>query len=371
MAARALVVDDDRSWQQILGEILLEADLEVDVADSLQSALGLIPKHNHRLAIVDISLIAPDHHNRDGLTVLAAIQKHNPACVTILLTGFATVEIAVNALTELGAYTCLRKEMFHRGQFKELVRRALSAPIPQLPENESTIDFIQEKTKNTEPGQTVEPSLILIVEDDAGWRSIFEEVLVDAGYRLRLCTSFGEAIGFLRRETYALAVVDLSLEGRITAFPKGEASEEQPYEGLRLLSSIHTNGAPVVLVSGVASSEEIERAYRGEEIFAFIEKRTFDRRSFLQIVNEAILLTVLSSEFSRLTQRERDVLELLSQGLTNKEIAFTLVITPNTVKRHLKAIFEKLDIHTRSAAAALAVNWFTKPLLEEKKRSDS
>jgi DNA-binding NarL/FixJ family response regulator len=49
-------------------------------------------------------------------------------------------------------------------------------------------------------------------------------------------------------------------------------------------------------------------------------------------------------------------LELLAQGMTNKEIADSLVISTNTVKRHLKAIFEKLDIHTRSAAAAKAIS---------------
>jgi DNA-binding NarL/FixJ family response regulator len=41
--------------------------------------------------------------------------------------------------------------------------------------------------------------------------------------------------------------------------------------------------------------------------------------------------------------------------MTNKEIAEKLVITTNTVKRHLKSVFEKLDVHTRSAAAAKAV----------------
>jgi RNA polymerase sigma factor (sigma-70 family) len=60
------------------------------------------------------------------------------------------------------------------------------------------------------------------------------------------------------------------------------------------------------------------------------------------------------SELNALTDREREVLVLLAQGLANKEIAEKLVITTNTVKRHLKAIFEKLDVHTRSAATAKA-----------------
>jgi RNA polymerase sigma factor (sigma-70 family) len=60
------------------------------------------------------------------------------------------------------------------------------------------------------------------------------------------------------------------------------------------------------------------------------------------------------SELSALTDREREVLDLLAIGLTNKQIAEKLVITTNTVKRHLKSIFEKLDVHTRSAATAKA-----------------
>jgi DNA-binding NarL/FixJ family response regulator len=46
------------------------------------------------------------------------------------------------------------------------------------------------------------------------------------------------------------------------------------------------------------------------------------------------------------------VLELVAEGLTNGEIAARLVISRGTVRRHLENVFEKLNVHTRTAAAA-------------------
>ena len=52
-------------------------------------------------------------------------------------------------------------------------------------------------------------------------------------------------------------------------------------------------------------------------------------------------------------EREREVLDLLAAGLTNIQIGEKLFISANTVKRHLKAVFEKLGVNNRAAAAAL------------------
>ena len=53
-----------------------------------------------------------------------------------------------------------------------------------------------------------------------------------------------------------------------------------------------------------------------------------------------------------LTRREIQVLELVSKGQTNAEVAARLVISRATVRTHLENIFEKLGVHTRTAAAS-------------------
>ncbi len=127
-------------------------------------------------------------------------------------------------------------------------------------------------------------------------------------------------------------------------------------DGYRLLASTRAAGIPSLVVSGTATPPDIERAYAEHGIFAYLEKQAFDRRAFLRTVAEAQMANQTGSELDGLTDREREVLELLARGMTNKEIAEALVITTNTVKRHLKAIFEKLEIHTRAAAAAKAIS---------------
>ena len=348
---RALVIEDDRSWQQILSEILEDCGLGVDVVENLDQAMAALKSQPHRVAVVDLSLSPNDHNNVDGLRVLDAVRKVDPNCRAILLTGFATVELAVTALTDYGAFTFLRKESFHRSQFRDIVYRILvSPPIQPAPTTASA----SSGTASTLKGQLTQPKSlsekVLIVEDDAGWRSILEELLTDAGFQVRTCGSFGEGFGYLRREKYSLAVIDLSLQGTsVTAYSD---PDEMNMDGYRLLSTTKEHNIPTIVVSGTSESEEIQRVYSEYAISAYIEKQAFDRVAFRRAVEETKSKYQSQSELNTLTDREREVLDLLAQGLTNKEIAEKLVITTNTVKRHLKAIFEKLGVHTRSAATA-------------------
>ncbi len=55
-----------------------------------------------------------------------------------------------------------------------------------------------------------------------------------------------------------------------------------------------------------------------------------------------------------LTPRQADVLQLLSQGATNAEIALALTVSEHTVRHHLEEIYRRLGVHSRLAAASLA-----------------
>jgi two-component system, NarL family, nitrate/nitrite response regulator NarL len=67
--------------------------------------------------------------------------------------------------------------------------------------------------------------------------------------------------------------------------------------------------------------------------------------------------TVVSeTELAPLTRRERQIVRLVSQGLTNKEIGHELEISTGTIRVHLHTIFQKLAIRNRTALAALVVS---------------
>jgi DNA-binding NarL/FixJ family response regulator len=61
----------------------------------------------------------------------------------------------------------------------------------------------------------------------------------------------------------------------------------------------------------------------------------------------------------RLTPRERELMELVALGLSDKDIAAKMEITPRTVKTHLSNIYAKLAVRNRTAAAVAYVNRVT------------
>lgn len=159
-----------------------------------------------------------------------------------------------------------------------------------------------------------------------------------------------------------------------------------PEEGaLTLTRAIQKQAAPVkVVVTGVVDSQTailhcleagasgyvreedgviqlvaaVRHAYQGEAIVspavagALIARMSELRRLATELngYHEADL----HEQATELTEREREILGLLAEGYTNREIAEELVITVGTVKNHVHNILDKLDVHTRKQAAMVA-----------------
>ena len=158
------------------------------------------------------------------------------------------------------------------------------------------------------------------------------------------------ALGELRRLAAAVdttplrAAADLA-EGLLAA---GHDEHERARQLLEdAVDEYERSGAPyeaaqarIALAATLAALGRADRA--GEEAAAAAEALRA-----LGVVAEA--------EATPVTPREREVLALLAEGLTNRQIAERLVVSEHTVHRHVTNILRKLDLPSRAAAAAHAV----------------
>lgn len=77
--------------------------------------------------------------------------------------------------------------------------------------------------------------------------------------------------------------------------------------------------------------------------------------AYVDPVLAGILVSAQSEKIPSLTQREREVLRLLADGLSNEEIGKRLFISPETVRTHVRKAMAKLEADTRTQAVAIAL----------------
>jgi DNA-binding NarL/FixJ family response regulator len=77
--------------------------------------------------------------------------------------------------------------------------------------------------------------------------------------------------------------------------------------------------------------------------------------AYVDPVLAGVLVSAQSDKIPSLTQREREVLRLLADGLANEEIGKRLFISPETVRTHLRKAMAKLEADTRTQAVATAL----------------
>jgi response regulator RpfG family c-di-GMP phosphodiesterase len=117
-APRVLVVDDEKVIREILADFLSMEGFFVRTAEDGSAALVELSRHHYDLVLSDLKM-----PNMGGLELLGAISKHAPNVVTVIMTGFGTVETAIDAMKR-GAYDYILKP-FKVEEVVHTIRRGL------------------------------------------------------------------------------------------------------------------------------------------------------------------------------------------------------------------------------------------------------
>lgn len=192
------------------------------------------------------------------------------------------------------------------------------------------------------PEQPKVRGAILIAEDDPQLRALLSSLLEQASYPTIEASSGEEALRAARAEQPLLVILDVSL-------PVASG-----YEVCRELRDEFGGALPIMFVSGTRT-EPFDRAAGllvGADDYLV---NPFDPAELLARVRCLLRRPRLEpGRPSVLTEREHEVLQLLAEGLTHREIADRLVISPRTVETHITHILGKLGVHSRAQAIALA-----------------
>jgi DNA-binding NarL/FixJ family response regulator len=183
---------------------------------------------------------------------------------------------------------------------------------------------------------------VLVVDDDETSRELISTLLARAGMSTVAAANGEEAMAAARRHAPKLVLLDVRLP------------DVSGYEVCRQLRDEFDQQVAIVFVSGartesfdiaagllLGADDYVVKPFSADELLARVRRRLPSR-------DEA------PPEHTGLTKRELEVLRLLADGLSQKEIAAQLVISSKTVAAHVQHVLGKLGVHSRTQAVAQA-----------------
>jgi FixJ family two-component response regulator len=192
---------------------------------------------------------------------------------------------------------------------------------------------------------------VYIVEDDAAMRDSLHLMLGLLGFRVASFESAEAFLGTYRKDWTGCIVADIRLPGM---------------SGLQLQATLHAQGTPMpfVIITGHGDVKSARAAFQHDAV-DFIEKpfveaelRVAIEKALaleLQRLQRADLDKEQASKLTRLTLREREVLDMVGKGLHAKEIARSLNISARTVEVHKTHLMAKLNARNVSELVRFAL----------------
>ena len=191
---------------------------------------------------------------------------------------------------------------------------------------------------------------ILIVDDHplfrAGFHAVLEQSALDAA--VLSVSSVQEAKQILLRDAdVGLVLLDIHLRGDDGFNALKVIGEKFPTTACIMISGDEQEGIAARAVAAGASGF-IPKSFTADEMVAAIQQ------VMAGDVFVPVSTTAPSSESGALTLRQMEVITMLGRGCSNKEIARALDVAERTVKAHVSAVFEALNVRNRTQAVLVA-----------------
>jgi DNA-binding NarL/FixJ family response regulator len=216
-------------------------------------------------------------------------------------------------------------------------------------------------TASLAPDDVLLPAPVLVVEDDLLMRQRLSRILGEIGYAqeaVYFSVNLAEARAHVSQQPVAMVLVDLGL-------PDGN--------GIELIQELRVQDPAlwILVISAWSTEEAILGALRAGATGYLLKERDdlevslsirsalrggapidpFIARRILALLPKVPLHTPNDAgEVEALSARESEILEWVSQGLSNREIAQQLTISRYTVECHIKRIYRKLAVSSRTRA---------------------
>lgn len=204
------------------------------------------------------------------------------------------------------------------------------------------------------------PIRVLLVDDHtlvrAGVRRLLE---AHAGVQVVAeASSADEAMAALERETVDVAVLDLSMPGGDGLSLIGRVRKTHP--GVRaIVLTMHADGAYVARAIREGAKGYLLKDSAAQDLTAAIETVMAGEEYYGSAVQQLMAGTLRDGDAPRgvegLTEREREVLRLVAQGMPTKQIAGELAISSRTVETHRANIMRKLDARSVAVLTQIAI----------------
>lgn len=205
------------------------------------------------------------------------------------------------------------------------------------------------------------PAPLLLVEDDIVVRRRLEDILLQFGYKpdaIIFAATLAEARACINEQPVALALVDIGLPDGSGIDLIAELNALDPGVAILVISAWCTQD---VILSALRAGAvgyvlkerddlEVALALRsvlrgGAPIDPFVAKRIIE-----ELPKQTPELSTVNDLKEALTARESEILQLVAEGLGNKDIAEKLFLSRYTVECHIKRIYRKLAVSSRTRA---------------------